>query len=141
MTSYQDLKARQQKEMNEFPLEAAFSKEQFANMMAKWGLTENDTDKIYSIDGGCFIRRSDSTAFHELIEKQAKEREDAIMSDTTGEGYIYEMFSVELANHEYGYTRDVEETFDALGFTLELINSDQRLVRGLYKAIKEYKDD
>ena len=43
---YRELKNRQQKEMDTFPLGACFSKEQFADMMQNWGLTESDTDKI-----------------------------------------------------------------------------------------------
>ena len=39
--------------VNAFPLGSCFSKEQFADMMHQWGLTVNDTDKIYSIGFGC----------------------------------------------------------------------------------------
>ena len=34
---YQILKDRQQKEFNAFPMGAAFSQQQFAEMMEKWG--------------------------------------------------------------------------------------------------------
>jgi len=55
MNKYTDLKNRQQEEFNAFPLGAAFGNKQFAEMMQAWGLTENDTDKIYSIGGGVFF--------------------------------------------------------------------------------------
>ena len=138
MNAYQQLKNRQQKEFNAFPLGAAFSKEQFAEMMQKWGLTVADADKICSIGGGCFIRKSDKAAFFEMLDRFKKEREDAIAADKTGKGYIYDMFLYELANHEYCITYDYEETFDALGLTLEKVNADQRLIRGLQKALKDY---
>ena len=59
MNKYDEVKNRHQKRVNDFPLGFAFSNEQFKNMMEKWGLTENDTDKIVSIDGGGFLRKTD----------------------------------------------------------------------------------
>ncbi len=46
MNTYKALTDRQSKEMNAFPLGAAFSNKQFEEMMQKWGLTVDDTDKI-----------------------------------------------------------------------------------------------
>ncbi len=138
MNAYQQLKNRQQKEFNAFPLGAAFSKEQFAEMMQKWGLTENDTDKIISIGYGCFIRKSDRERFDEMNARLNKEMQDAIAADKTGDGFICDMFYYELANHEYCITYDLEETFDALGLTETQVNADKRLLRGLEKARKKY---
>lgn len=107
---YRELKNRQQKEMNAFPLGACFCKEQFADMMQKWDLTENDTDKIYSIGYGCYIRKSDHAAFHEMLDRHERERKEAIAADKTGDGYIYQMFLAELADHEYCITYDYEDT-------------------------------
>lgn len=141
MNKYTELKNKQQEEVNAFPLGAAFSKEQFAEMMRKWGLTEDDTDKIYSIGGGCYIRKSDHTAFHEMLDRHDRERKAAIAADTTGDGYIYDMFYTELANHEYCITYDLEETLYALGLSIDEINADKRLIRGLNKAVKQYLKD
>ena len=69
---YEELKNKQQKEMNAFPIGAAFSDRQFKEMMQHWGLTEEDTDKIYSIGYGAFIRKSDKSAFFELLDRQKK---------------------------------------------------------------------
>ena len=63
---YLELKNRQQKEVNAFPLGACFSKEQFADMMQKWGLTVDDTDKIVPVGGGCYVRKNDLPAFLQL---------------------------------------------------------------------------
>ena len=52
MSKYTELKAKHQKEVDAFPFGFAFNQSQFNEMMAKWGLTPNDTDKIYSIGGG-----------------------------------------------------------------------------------------
>ena len=65
MNSYTELRNRQQEEFNAFPLGAAFSNAQFDEMMRKWGLEPTDTDKIYRLPGGVFLRKSDSPAFDE----------------------------------------------------------------------------
>ena len=138
MNAYQEMKDRQQKEFDAFPVGAAFSNQQFQQMMEKWGLTINDTDKICSIGGGCYIRKTDKEALRDLINRLNKEKQDAIAADLTGDGFIFDMFVYELANHEYCITYDLEDTLDALGLTAEQINADKRLTHGLNKAIKHY---
>ena len=138
MNAYQEMKDRQQKEFDAFPLGAAFSNQQFQNMMEKWGLTVNDTDKICSIGGGCYILKADKDALIALINKTATELKNAITADTTGDGFIFDMFVYELANHEYCITYDLEDTLDALGLTPEEVNADKRLSYALNKAIKHY---
>ena len=138
MNKYQELKDRQQKEFNTFSLGAAFNKEQFANMMAKWNLTVNDTDKICSLGAGCYIRKCDIEAYKNIGLRFKQELDDAIAADPTGDGFIYDMFLYELANHEYCITYDLEDTLDALHLTAEQVNADKRLHHGLSKAIKNY---
>lgn len=141
MNKYTKLKNKQQTEMNAFPLGAAFSNQQFSDMMSKWGLTETDTDKIYSIGGGCFIRKSDSETFHDMLDRFAEEIAAAIAEDSTGDGFIRDMFYAELANHEYCITYDLTDTLYALGLTVEQINADKRLLHGFKKAEKQYLKD
>lgn len=138
---YQVLKDRQQKEFNAFPMGAAFSQKQFDEMMGKWGLLPTDTDKILHIGSGCYIRKTDRDAFHELVDKLDREKKEAIAADTTGDAIIKDMFLYELANHEYCITYDLEDTLDALGLTVDEINADPRLLRGLEKALKQYLKD
>ena len=138
MNAYQEMKDRQQKEFDAFPMGAAFSQQQFQQMMEKWGLTLNDTDKICSIGGGCYIRKTDKEALCALINRLNNEKENAIAADLTGDGFIFDMFVYELANHEYCITYDLEDTLDALGLTAEQINADKRLTHSLNKAIKHY---
>lgn len=135
--AYRELKEKQQEEFNKFPLGAAFGNEQFKEMMEKWGLKEKDTDKIISLGAGAFIRKADKEAFLDLNRRHTAQLKEAIAADETGEGFIYQMFYYELANHEYGYTGDLEDTLDALGYTAEEINADERLLRGLNKAADE----
>ena len=54
---------------------------------------------------------------------------------------MYQMFRSELANHEYGYTGDIEETLDAVGVTLDDLNKHENLRKGLAKALKTYEYD
>ena len=137
MNTYEQLKNKQQKEVDAFPLGAAFSNQQFAEMMNKWGLTVNDTDKIVSIGYGCFIRKIDREAFHEMFARHKKEIKDAIQADKTGDGFICDMFLYEMGHHEYCITCDLTDTLDALNLTAEEINANTRLVHGLQKAKQE----
>ena len=117
----------------------AFSESQFKETMKKLGLEENETDKIIGIGiGGGFIRKTDVEAFNEMNKRHRQEEKEAIKNDLTGEGYIKDMFEYELANHEYGYTYNLEDTLNALGLTIEKINNDQRLKHGLDLALNRY---
>ena len=89
---YLEMKQAHQKEVNNFPVFFAFSKDQFKEGIERLGLTENDTDKIYSIGGGGYIRKADSKAFNDLFDKQDKELNKAIENDTDGTGFIFDMF-------------------------------------------------
>ena len=134
MNAYLELKNRHQKEINDFPLGAAFGDEQFEKMMSKWNLTLDDTDKIISIGGGCYIRKTDREAFKELIERHAQEREVAIRENK--DNYLYHMFDYELANHEYTYTGELDDTLEALDLTMEDINNNTVMYEALMKAIR-----
>jgi len=86
---------------------------------------------------GGFYRRSDSEALHAMFKRHRDEMEAAIQADTTGDGFIFEMFDYELANHEYGYTGELEETLDALGLDEIKVQSHPNLLHGLERACKE----
>jgi hypothetical protein len=137
--AYLILKQKRQEEVNNFPMVFAFSDKQFEEGMTKLGLKETDTDKIYSIGGGGFIRKTDSELFSAMFERHNKEMKESIDADLTGEGFIYDMFAYELANHEYGYTGEIDDTLDALGFTEDEINADARLLNGLDKAKRKQR--
>ena len=135
MNVYLELKNKHQKEINDFPFGFAFSETQFNEMMVeRFGLAPEDTDKIYSIGGGGYIRKSDSDAMHEMLERHAAEREVARTENK--DDYLYHMFNYELANHEYNYTGDLTDTLDALDLTLEEINANPQIDEALQRAIK-----
>ena len=132
------MKERHQKEVNEFPMNFAFSDEQFKRAMEELGLTENDLDKVVSIGAGGFIRKTDVKAYKEMGERQYKEFREAIEKDKVGDGFIKEMFLYELANHEYILTREIDDTLDALGLTDNDIRNNNNLRTGLLLAEKGY---
>ena len=138
---YLEMKQAHQKEVNNFPVFFAFSKDQFKEGIERLGLTENDTNKIYSIGGGGYIRKTDSKAFNYLFDKQDKELNKAIESDTDGTGFIFDMFYYELNNHEYIITYDVSDTLDCLGITEKQLEENNNLKNGLRLAIKQIKKD
>lgn len=137
MSKYTDLKAKHQAEVDAFPLGFAFNQKQFEEMMTKWGLTPDDTDKIYSIGGGGYVRKSDAEAMHKMFERHELERK---MARKHGDDYLFEMFNYELANHEYSYTGDLTDTLDALGLTIDEINADPTMADALKRAIAAQGD-
>lgn len=139
--AYQELKKRHQDEISAFPLVFAFSNEQlYKGMREKWGLEPTDIDQICSVGAGGYARKSDISALKEMLDRHEKEYQDAIAADKTGEGFIFEMFSAELANHEYTYTYDLSDTLRAVGMTPEEINANPALRNGLSKAVKAAED-
>ncbi len=140
MNKYEEIKNKHQKRVNDFPLGFAFSNQQFKDMMEKWELKETDTDKIYSIGGGGFIRKTDLEEYNKMWTEIRKEEKDLIEQDKTGEGYIKDMFLYELENHEYGYTHELEDTLDALELTYDQVMESPSLKHGLELARKEILD-
>jgi hypothetical protein len=139
MNKYSVLKEKHRKEINDFPLMFAFSQKQFAEGMEKLGLKETDTDQIISIGAGGYMRKSDEKAFDDILARHEAERKEAVNNDTDGTGYILDMFSYELSNHEYCYTGDISDTLDCLGYTREEIKADAKLLTGLNLAIEQCK--
>lgn len=133
MNPYVALKEKHQKEINAFPLGFAFNEKQFNEMMEKWNLTPTDKDKIYSIGGGGFIRKSDSEALQEMCKRHKTERETAMTENT--DDYLYHMFDYELENHEYNYTGDLEDTLDAIGITYPEVKANKVMFDALKRAI------
>jgi len=142
MNAYKELINIQQKEVNDFPMFFAFDNDQFKQGMEEFGLAPTDTDKINKVGGtGGYCLSSDTPRLNEMFIRHKKERQDAIDADSTGEGFIYQMFRYELANHEYGYTWDESYTLAILGFSHEDIENSEALKNGLKKAIATFKHE
>lgn len=132
---YAEMQEHHQMEINAFPMFFAFSQKQFEEGMKSLGLEPSATDQIYSLGNGGYYKKSDATKLHEMFRRFKQDQEDAISADTTGEGFIFDMFSYELDNHEYCITLDLEDTLDAIGMTQEEISASPRLKRGLKLAL------
>ncbi len=93
---YAEMSGRHQKEFNDFPKVFAFNQE---DALKKLGMPSGSSDEICSFgDTGCYYRKCDEPAFQKMLDRQRREREDAVRSDRTGSGFIYDMFSCVLAN-------------------------------------------
>ena len=136
--SYMELKLRQQKEFNSFPMAFAFNKYQFEDGIKKLGLSPDETNKVVRINGNGFILKKDTSEFFAMISRHQYQIEKAIANDKDGSGFIKDMFEYELANHEYDYTRDLTDTLDALDLTLDKINKNPKLLKGLKLALRRY---
>ena len=140
--TYSELKERQQQEINAFPFIWAFNESQLADGMRRLGLDpEKDKDKLCSIGAGGVIRKTDADAMREMFARHRRELQEAIAADKTGDGFIYDMFSTELANHEYSYTGDVTDAVNACWLTVEQLNANPALIIGLKKAADDQRDE
>lgn len=137
MNKYIEMKQRQQEEINSLPIMFAFSNEQFnEGMVEKFGLKPTSTNikKLCSIGMGGYMKKDEVHLLHEMILRHADEFNKEVAADKTGDGFIYDAFNYELDNHEYCITLDATETLEVLGFTMEEINADPRLLHGFKKA-------
>lgn len=140
MSSYQEMKERHQQEVNAFPFMFAFSNQQFEEGMRKLGLQPNQTDRIVSIGGSGFVRKSDVQAMKDMFNRHEQERKAALAADTAERGHAYQMFLYELGNHEYCITQDITETLEACGLTSEEVNGNPNLCNALTRAIHDYME-
>lgn len=131
---YKELKEKQQAELNNFPIKFAFSREQEQRGLEELGL--RSVDEVIGIGGGGFIRKSDEQAFFDMLKRFDKEHKEMLNNSK----YVVDMFRYELANHEYGYTLDLEPTLEACGLTEEDIKNNLILKKGLAAALEEYEN-
>lgn len=132
---YVELKNKQETEFNSFPIKFAFSKEQEEKGLEELGLAS--ADEAIGIGGGGFIRKSDKQAFFDMLKRFDKEHKEMLNNSK----YVVDMFRYELANHEYGYTLDLEPTLEACGLTEEDIENNLILKKGLAAALEEYEEE
>ncbi len=126
---YLELKRKHTEQLNNFPMEFAFNKEQFQEGLDKLGV---EKENICTIPGGGFIRKADAKALGDLLLRQTKEMDQAMLDDD----FLINAIEYELGNHEYCITHDPEQTLNALGIDLE--NDDERVVGCFKTARKNY---
>lgn len=136
MNKYAEIKKINQEEYNAFPFGFAFTESQFEEAKKKLGVTDNS--ELISIGSGGFIRKSDVQALDEMAERCSRRMQEAIANDPDGTGFIKDMFLYELANHEYCYTYELDDTLYALDLTYDEVQKDHRLMTGLELAKAQY---
>lgn len=140
MESYQSIKARHQADVDAFPIGAAFSNEQLADMMQKFGLPNDKSGyaQIVSLGAGCFIRRSDIPAWNEMSERHEKEMKEFRKSRKE----LTRAFRYEFANHEYQFGNCPDETIcGCVGMTWDEVRNDPELLKIYKNAYKLFWAD
>ena len=138
MNAYKVLRDRQQEEFNSIPLGFAFGQKQFDELLARWEITADEAPlKIAAIGAGGDIQKKDVPLLRAMTARHKAEMAAAIAEDQTGDGFICDMFSYELNNHEYSITYDTSDALEALGLTAAEVAADKRLQRGLALAHRQ----
>lgn len=120
--AYVKLKEQHQRELSEFPWFVAFDQKQFEDGMLKLGLDPGDKDSVMSVPPGIIIRKEDENDYYMMHHRWKEEHLESIEDDESGFGYVYDMFSYELNNHEFSYTADPSDAIEASGFSENMIN-------------------
>lgn len=95
---YRQYKDQRQAEFNALPIFFAFGRDQFKEAMAKRGLKEKDTDKIYRLgDTGGYYLKSDADVVRAFFKK--KDDLPELMKD---QAFAVDAFYSEMCNHEFG---------------------------------------
>ena len=139
MESYQDIKARHQKEVDAFPTGAAFSEKQLAEMMEKFGLPNDKSGyaQLASLGYGVFILRKDVPAWNEMAERHEREMKEMRKSRKE----LREAFRQEFQNHECQFIREDEQVCECLGLTWEEVQNDAELLKIYNEAWKLFWAD
>lgn len=134
---YLDFKRDADKKFNE-DLEQvvffAFGNQQFEEGCRKFGISPKNAEKeLYALGGGGYYRKTDSEKLAKIFTDHELARARALKEG--GVMFAADMFEAELANHEYCLTEDLEETLDALGYTMDQIQGSTVLKAGLQEAL------
>lgn len=96
---YQEWRNKNQKEFNSLPIFFAFSKSQFKEEMEKRGLSENDTDKIYSLGQGGFYLKKDAEVIRDYFNRNTEDELKKMIENDSN--FAKSAFMYEMKNHEY----------------------------------------
>lgn len=139
METYQQIKARHQKDLDTFPLGAAFSNSQLEEMMKKFGLPNDKTGyaQLVSLGAGVFIMRKDVPAWNEMSERHEREMKEfrACREQLT------EALRYEFANHEYMYSQDDDAVCRSVGLSSYEVKNDPVLLETYKKAKALFWED
>ena len=124
--AYLDLKDRQRKEIEDFPIAYAFSEEQLKMALKKLGATKEECVSIFG--HGDIVKKVDAPRFVAMLKRHDKEVREALVAD---KDFAVEAFLYEMDNHEYAINWSGDE--DVLGcFGLEAEDLDKLDLRNQY---------
>lgn len=131
--SYTEMEKAHQEDVNKFPIAWMFgpkTDEEIKECLSKIGA--KSLEECVSILGGGIIREADVQSLFKMFGRQERERKAFAKT----EKHLCDMILTEMKNHEYGYTRDPEDTLSALGKTMDDIVGDTAFSRAWKKAEK-----
>lgn len=129
---YLELKERQQKEINEFPIAYAFDEKQLAEALEKLGV--KDISECVTVCGhGDIMKKDDAPKFVAMLKRHTKEVQDALVAD---KDFALEAFLYEMDNHEYAINYDGDG--DVLGcFGLEMDELETMGLDAVYQLARK----
>lgn len=141
MSKYLEIKNNNQKRFNDFSEKYiywifAFGNKEFDEKLKEHNLTKNN---IISIGAGGFIKKEHKNLY--LQEMNRLDDNDAFKQIMHDDEEVKKAFIYELANHEYCITYNLDDALDALGITFEELKNDERLLKIMIQARKEYLND
>lgn len=92
---YLELKNRQQKEVNDFPIAYAFNNEQFGEALKKLGATKEECVTCFNM--GDIVKKTDVPALKAMLLRHTEELRNAMQDEEFAES----AFRYEMDNHEY----------------------------------------
>ena len=128
---YLDLKERQQKEFEDFPIAYAFNDEQLKEALEKLGATKEECVSVFG--HGDIVKRENAKPLIDMLDRHTKERHKKMRDD---EEFAYAAFLYEMGNHEYAinWTAD-EDVLDCLS-----LNWDKLRKWGLHTTYNQARN-
>ena len=129
--AYLDLQEEQRKEIEEFPIAYAFSKEQLEEDLKKLDAKREECVTIFN--HGDIVKKENAPKFIDMLKRHTKEVQDELIK---GEEFAEAAFLYEMDNHEYAINWDGDA--DVLGcFSL----SEKDIVnKGLDRAYRRARN-
>lgn len=116
--TYKEYREAKQKEVNELPLLFAFSGEQIGKILKEKNYKSEDLLSVPFING-CLIHKNDAEQVVAYFSKKSD-----LKKRLKDRPFFEEALFYELANHEFGYTWDFTDTFEALDIDWDFIKEN-----------------
>ena len=102
--AYLDLQEKHRQEINEFPIEYAFSNQQLEEALVKLGAKSKD-ECVTVFGHGDIVKRENAKPFLDMLKRHTKETQEAMKDKEFAEA----AFRYEMDNHEYAINWDGDD--------------------------------